>query len=146
MATTNVPNLNSSVQTTQIWLHELVERGELSDEPQAWSVLRAVLHTLRDRLTVEEAVDLAAQLPLVVRGSFYEGWRPSAVPEKFRSREEFRQRVADELGPGSAVDADRAIGAVFELLNQRISRGEIEDVRGMMPAELRELWQQVATD
>lgn len=31
------------------------------------------LHALQDRLTVQEGADLAAQLPLLVKGIFYDG-------------------------------------------------------------------------
>ena len=46
----------------------------------SYDALRAVLHALRDRLTVDECADLAARLPLLVRGMYCEGWDPSRVP------------------------------------------------------------------
>jgi uncharacterized protein (DUF2267 family) len=77
------------VQQIQQWLKELIENGGLESEREAYAVLRAVLHQLRDRLTLEEAVDLGAQLPLIVRGIYFEGWRPSRVPAKVRTCREF---------------------------------------------------------
>ncbi|HEY5940705.1 MAG TPA: non-homologous end-joining DNA ligase [Gemmatimonadales bacterium] len=35
--------------------------------------------TLRDRLTVEETAHPGAQLPMLIRGSYYAGWEPSGV-------------------------------------------------------------------
>jgi len=70
-------SLSHAVQLTQQWLKELRDNGDLDDEAAALSALRAVLHQLRDRLTPEEAVDLAAQLPLIVRGIYFEAWRPA---------------------------------------------------------------------
>jgi len=65
-----------TIEKTGLWLEDLAQ--ELGNIPaqRAYSILRAVLHALRDRLTVEEAVKLGAQLPLLVRGFYYEGWRP----------------------------------------------------------------------
>jgi uncharacterized protein (DUF2267 family) len=79
--------VSHAVQTIQIWLKELKDKGELADEAAAYSVLRSVLHQLRDRLTLEESVDLGAQLPLIVRGLYYEGWRPHHVPRKLAKEE-----------------------------------------------------------
>jgi uncharacterized protein (DUF2267 family) len=60
--------VSHAVQTLQEWLKELKYKGDLADDAAAYSVLRSVLHQLRDRLTLEEGVDLGAQLPLIVRG------------------------------------------------------------------------------
>ena len=69
-----------AVQQSQEWLKELRETAGLADENEAFSVFRAVLHQLRDRLTINEAVQLSAQLPLIFRGVYFEGWQLEHVP------------------------------------------------------------------
>jgi uncharacterized protein (DUF2267 family) len=64
-----------TLQKTQVWLNDLMFELDWEDRPQkAYLALRTVLHALRDRLTVEEAVQLGAQLPMLVRGFYFEGW------------------------------------------------------------------------
>ena len=82
------------VQQTQEWLRRLRETGELANETEALAVLRAVLHQLRDRLTADEAADLGAQLPMLVRGFYFEGWRPNHKPDKMRTADEFLEGVS----------------------------------------------------
>jgi uncharacterized protein (DUF2267 family) len=99
-----------------------------------------VLHALRDRLTVDEAAHLGAQLPLLVRGLYYDQWHPAGKPERLRHPAEFLAAVADQLddlGPISAEDVTRA---VFAVLEEHIAQGEIEDVKGQLPSHLRQLW------
>ncbi len=137
--------LRHAVQQSQEWLKELRDNGDLPDEDAAYSVLRAVLHQLRDRLTPEEAVDLAAQLPLIVRGIYFEGWRPARTPSKVRSKHEFLLEVTVKLRP-HPVDAEPAVRDVFALLAHHCDPGEIADVIAQFPAELKELWPQNARD
>jgi uncharacterized protein (DUF2267 family) len=139
MLSTAVDSLNQTFQKTHDWLTELAEGGSFHSEAQAYSALRAVLHELRDRLTVEEAAQLAAQLPMLVRGFYYEGWKPAATPTRIRSRQEFVGNIASRLG-NSEISPERACFAVFQLLDLKISQGEINDVRHMLPAHIRELW------
>jgi uncharacterized protein (DUF2267 family) len=84
----------STYRTTSAWLRELMRELGWDDPRRAYAALRAVLHALRDRLTVAEAADLSAQLPMLVRGLFFEGWRPNAVPVKEQRREDFLAHVA----------------------------------------------------
>jgi uncharacterized protein (DUF2267 family) len=135
--------LSHAVQQTQEWLKELRDNGDLADEAMAYSTLRAVLHQLRDRLTPEEAVDLAAQLPLIVRGMYFEGWRPSRTPEKVRTRREFVDGVAAKLRP-HPVEADQAVRDVLSLLAHHCDPGEITNVIAQLPGELKELWPETA--
>lgn len=133
------PTVSHAVQQLQIWLKSLCDTGGYANEAEALSVLRAVLHELRDRLTPEEAVDLGAQLPLIVRGIYYEGWRPSRTPGAARSQDEFLRGVADGLIP-HPIKAENAARDVFSLLAQAIDSGEIADVLGQLPAGVKELW------
>ena len=135
--------ISHAVQQTQEWLKELRNNGDLADEGAAYRLLRVVLHQLRDRLNVDEAVHLGAQLPLIVRGIYYEGWRPSHTPEKIRSRQEFLDKVTLKLLP-NRIAAEPAVRDVFMLLTHHCDPGEIADVIDQLPAELKELWPETA--
>jgi uncharacterized protein (DUF2267 family) len=131
---------NRTVQQAHEWLHELRRTLGLNDEGKAFRVLRPVLHVLRDRLTVTEAVQLGAQLPVLVRGYYYEGWRPSGKPVHDRHLDEFLGHVQESLGKDDTLDSEEAVRAVFDLLSRRLSRGEIDDIWHSLPPEIRSLW------
>ncbi len=141
MTTATVEALETTIQKTHIWLKELVSEGHFKDESQAYSALRAVLQAVRDRLTVDEAANLAAEMPLLIRGIYYEGWKPAECPVKQRTRQEFVESVRRKLR-GTNVEPANAIRVCLGLLQRKISAGEIADVRAMMPRELQELWPQ----
>lgn len=145
MSTSHVPAFDSTLNITHQWLRELTSEAGLHDQSQAYSVLRAVLHALRDRLVIAEAVDLGAQLPMLVRGFYYEGWKPSAVPTKQRTQQAFLEGIAQQLIAIESVDAKQATEAVFRLLDRHISQGEIEDIRNVLPHEIRNLWPDAAS-
>ena len=73
MSQTGVTAFDSTLQTTNVWLHEIMDRMCWQDKHRAYHGLRAVLHALRDRLPVDQAAALGAQLPMLVRGFYYEG-------------------------------------------------------------------------
>lgn len=137
------PPVASAIETIQVWLKELKETGELADDDAAYSVLRAVLHKLRDRLTLEEAVDLGAQIPLIVRGLYYEHWQPHRIPRKVRSRAAFLDELSKEVLPFT-YPVDWAVTAVFKLLTHHCEPGEISHVIGQLPDDLKELWPETA--
>src|SRR3954452_24995099 len=126
MPTTHVDAIERSIQKSSEWLHELA--GELgTDEQTAWRVLRAYLQVLRDRLTIDEAAQLAAQLPHLLRGVFYEGFDPGHQPEKIRDRDVFLSRLAERGQLADAGEAAAAAAAFTRVLCRHISAGEIED-------------------
>lgn len=136
-------SISHAVQQAQEWLKELRDEQDLADEATAYSVLRAVLHQLRDRLSVEEAVDLGAQLPLIVRGIYYEGWRPSRAPEKVRTKRRFLDELTMKLLPHQ-IAPEPATRDVFGLLAHHCDPGEIADVIAQLPADIKELWPETA--
>jgi uncharacterized protein (DUF2267 family) len=93
---------------------------------------------LRDRLTVEGAAHLAAQLPLVIRGVFFEGWDPSAVPQKLHT-DEFLERVRREANLQTADEARDAVRAVIAVMWERLTPGALDHVGSQLPADLQPL-------
>jgi uncharacterized protein (DUF2267 family) len=139
MSTTGLEVFDRTIHKTNIWLRDLMEILGCSDRQQAYLALRATLHALRDRLTIEEVAQLAAQFPMLIRGLYYEGWDPTGKPVKERHADEFLARVNQELRPYE-IDAELAARSVFLVLANRISEGEIVDVEHVLPKEIRDLW------
>jgi uncharacterized protein (DUF2267 family) len=142
MSTTGLEVFDTTLEKTHIWLNEVMaEMGWEHERRRAYQALRSVLHALRDRLTVEEAVGLGAQLPMLIRGFYYEGWTLSGKPVKERHKGEFFAHIEHDFrNDERPIDAERMVRAVFRVLSRRITEGEIADIKGILPAELRELW------
>jgi uncharacterized protein (DUF2267 family) len=144
MSVTGLDVFDATLQKTNNWLQDLMQALVGTDRHEAYAALRATLHALRDRLTVEEAAQLGAQLPMLIRGFYYEGWDPTGKPLRVRHKEEFLALIERQFRDGGLcddlVDPERVARAVFRVLAQRVSTGEIEDVRHVLPAEIRDLW------
>jgi len=139
MIANRVDVIDRSVEKTHIWLNDLAEELATEDGHQAYRVLRAFLHALRDHLTVDEAAALAAQLPIFVRGVFYEGWDPSRTPEHARDLDSFLQRIASEAGLAGETEASFAATAASRVMRRHVSAGEGDSVLHALPHRLREL-------
>lgn len=139
MSSSAIPVFDKTAQTTHLWLNEISEEIGLDDQ-QSWRITAAVLRAIRDRLPVELAAHLGSQLPLLVRGVYYDQFRPSAMPSRVRSLEEFLQLIAEELKFGKPVDTEDAARAVFNVLSRHLTAGQIEKVREALPEEVRAIW------
>lgn len=140
MTTNSLRVFDETHHKTNIWLKDLMAELEIEDRQRAYRVLRAVLHELRDRLTVEAAAKLGAQLPMLVRGFYYEGWHPAGTPTRVRHLDEFLERVRERLRDAPELDVERAVRAVFAVIARHVTSGEVETVMHSMPREVRDLW------
>jgi uncharacterized protein (DUF2267 family) len=143
MSATGLAVFDTTLQKTNDWLQDLRHELGWDDRQKAYLALRATLHALRDRLTVEEVAHLGAQLPMLIRGFYYEGWDPTGKPVRERHKEEFLTRISreftDDVRGGPARSPSDIARAVFTVLARRVTEGEMEDVKQILPAELREL-------
>jgi uncharacterized protein (DUF2267 family) len=137
--------IDHTVQLTREWVSELSKLLDWNDEQRTWRMLRITLQALRDWLDVNEAAQLGAQLPLLLRELYYERWRPAKDPVVERDKEAFLARIEESFATDPIDDPEEAACSVFRLLNNRISAGEIRDVRQRLPKHLRELWPEKAT-
>jgi len=71
------------------WVNDLAGRTGWTSERDVLRLLRVVLTKIRDHLLVDEMAQFAAQLPIVLRGMYYEGWQPKKTPIHERHAADF---------------------------------------------------------
>lgn len=141
MTKTGLSVFDSTVQKSMQYVSELSIKADIHDKHKALQALRATLQALRDRMPIAEAVHLGAQLPNLLTGFYYEGWKFSKTPKKDRTKEEFLEHIREYLEDVDPVlDAEHIARSVFTILSEKVSDGEIEDIQKVMPEELRDLW------
>jgi len=133
-------SIDHTVQLTHIWINELDALLEWDSKSRSYRLLRVVLQALRDWLPINEVADLGAQLPTLLRGVYYEHWRPATTPVRERHKEHFLSRIDDAFKIDPIVFTPDAVSAVFQLLSNKIAAGEIDNVRHALPKDLRALW------
>jgi uncharacterized protein (DUF2267 family) len=140
MADTGFASFDTTLEKTNIILGEIEQALGWSKDRrrQSWAALRGVLHALRDRLSVNEAAHLSAELPMLVRGLFFHGWEPAHVPVKM-DREEFLERVRRECPYEVEGGLEPIVHAVLQVLKDHIAAGEWEDVRQSLPKRVAAL-------
>lgn len=140
MSATGLQSIDHSIQLTHEWINEVMTRLDWDNKPRAYRLLRETLHALRDWLPVNEAAHLSAQLPIVLRGVFFEGWRPAETPVRNRNKQDFIDRIGKGFQTDPIDEPEDAIRAVFFVLKNRISKGEIQDIENSLQKPLRDLW------
>jgi uncharacterized protein (DUF2267 family) len=137
---TGLDVFDSTVQKTNLWLKDLMQVLGWDDRHKAYEGLRATLQALRDQLTTDEIAHLGAQLPLLIRGVYYEGWNPAGQSHKARHKEEFLAPIRHHFARDQRVDAEHVARAVFQVLAHYVSAGELADIYHMLPKEVKALW------
>ena len=140
MSAVGFENIDHTVQLTHIWINELDTRLGWADKHRSYRLLRTVLQAVRDWLSVNEAAGFGAQLPELLRGIYYEHWRPATTPVKNRYKADFIAKIDNAFRTDPITFTSDAATAVFELLSAKIAAGEIDKVRHELPADLRALW------
>ena len=136
MTNTGFTVFDETIQKTNALLKEIeLEFGWENQRHLSYAALRAILHELRDRLTVEESADLSSQLPLLIKGIYYDGWTPSKVPKKI-DEEEFIKDIRQNFPYSMDRDITELISVVIKALKKYVSEGELEDVLSILPKKL----------
>ena len=139
VSTTGLPVFDKTLQETHHWLGQVMERLATDDRQLAYSVLRATLHAVRDRIGPESAAHLGAQLPMLLRGVYYDGWKPTKQSVE-RHISDFVDHAAREMPIGKVGAPEAAVGAALAVIRLMIDPGEAQKVIQLFPAELREFW------
>jgi uncharacterized protein (DUF2267 family) len=132
--------IDHTVHITHEWINELAGRLDWRSKRNTLRLLRVTLHHVRDHLLLNELAQFSAQLPLLVRGMMFEEWVPKDTPIKERNEQTFEAHIRAQLGDILDYRGQADIISVFDLLNARLSRGEVEDIRACLPSAIREIW------
>jgi uncharacterized protein (DUF2267 family) len=139
MATTGLEVFDKTLHTTNLWLDEInAEIGP--DRHLAWHVLGAVLRSIRDEMQVEQSAHFGAQLPLLIRGAYYDQYRPAAQPAAARSHDDFIARIQQDMDGSRPVNVQQAATAVMRTLNRHVTQGQVRKVRDSLPKGVRAMW------
>lgn len=132
------------IQKAHVWVNRLEEILSWDNKQYALDAMRVSLHAIRDNLHHEEAANLSAQLPLIIKGIYFEQWTPANTPKKERIQEEFIENVRKELEHFTRQDftkeaAEKVISSVLQLLDENIAPGEIDKLMAVVPRGLKPL-------
>lgn len=130
--------LESTMQKTHEWIARMAELAHM-EKNEAYKCLRAVLQTLRDRLPLEEAVHFGAQLPIVLRGVYYDGWQPAKVPIKY-NRPEFLHAISEKIYIEGAVDPERITHETLLTISGFVPAESMLKIKHLMPHDIQTLW------
>jgi uncharacterized protein (DUF2267 family) len=139
MSANGLEVFDRTLHIANTWLGEIMEQTG-HDRQAAWHILGTVLHTIRDRIPEGLAAHLGAQLPLLIRGLYYDQWRAGQEVQKWRSVDEFTAVIMADFRGLETVDHLAAARAVFQVLNHYVDPGQVSNIRTAMPEEVRALW------
>jgi uncharacterized protein (DUF2267 family) len=140
MSTTGLEIFDTTLQETHHWLKIMMGNLRTDNRRHAIAALRATLHALRDRIGPANAVHLGAQLPMLLRGAYYEGWRLVDTPTHERHVEDFLLHVDANLPRNTQISAEMAAQASFRVMTECLDAAEVEKVIQLLPSEIRSLW------
>lgn len=133
----------TTLQKAYEWLSDLNTLLGWKDSQRSYLALRATLHALRDRLPLEIGANFSSQLPMLIRGFYYESWQPSNSPVKVKSAEDFINLVARHLENTSLSheeDLEKVVRSVFLVITHHLSIGEVFHIKQALPGPIAKLW------
>jgi uncharacterized protein (DUF2267 family) len=134
-------NFEKYAQTGTAFVKKIAaEIGDPEDTATASRILRSTLHVLRDQSTPEESVQFISQLPMFIKAIYVDGWKLGSNKGRVHQLGDFVAAVgetdSDFSNPESCF---LAIQAVFRVIRDYVSEGEIEDLKRTLPEEMRGL-------
>ena len=139
MSTTGLEVFDRTIQTTNIWLDEIMESIG-PDRQLAWRILSTVTRKIRDCLPAGLAAHLSVQLPLLVRGAYYEHYQPGHDQIRPESGQAFLDEIAAQLSDVRPINPANAFATVVAVLERHVTGGEMDKVWQSLPKVVRGLW------
>lgn len=140
-------NFDKFAQEGNLFLKELAQQlGHPEEQARSGIILRAVLHTLRERITMGESLNMLAQLPMFLKGVYVDNWKYSEKPVRINTKEEFFEEVEkhqDQYGEQQfdwKKSTEEIVRIVIKELGKYVSKGEFEDITAQLPKDLKDIF------
>lgn len=142
-------NFNQYATEGYTFLKDYAKEMDLGhDHDKAGRILSSVLYALRDIISTEESLQFIAQLPMFLKAVYVNGWNLKKTKSKIKRMEEFLDLVRAYDGRAAVNDfeysdevAEQYVDSTFTFLAKHISWGEMEDIRGELPKDLKTMIQ-----
>jgi uncharacterized protein (DUF2267 family) len=136
----DVKKIEKEIQILHIWIKEISYNANWDQASFSLAALRAVLQELRDHLALKDLAHLSAQLPIIIRGIFFENWTPPKSSKSTYEHYLFLKNIEERLNRYPHIEAKSAVSAVFKTLAKHISHGEKEKMRKILPESIEVWW------
>ncbi|EJF08583.1 MULTISPECIES: DUF2267 domain-containing protein [Pontibacter] len=121
--------------------------GHPEEKGQTYILLRAVLHTIRDRIAISESFHVLSQLPMFLKALYTEHWQYREQPLQFESLEEFKDAVKQEQARHGeqqfnwSQSTEDLIAVVLTSLSMHyLTEGQLQHIATQMPADIKPLF------
>lgn len=112
------------------------------DNHKALASLRAVLHEIRDSVSVGTSANFSAQLPIFIRGIYFERWDyKEELPKKNRTREEFLNSIQNNLKEFPEIKAENAVRVIVKVLKEKYGDSSFRKLENNLTDEVKSIWQ-----
>lgn len=140
-------NFNQYATEGYTFLKDYTKEMDLGkDQDKAGRIFIAIMHALRDIIPPEESLQLIAQLPMFLKAVYVNGWTMKKKKPKVKHMAEFLDLVREHDGPAAINDfeysdevAEKYVDTTFIYLRKYISLGEMEDIRDVLPKDLKSM-------
>jgi uncharacterized protein (DUF2267 family) len=141
-------NFDKFAQEGHLFINNLSEElGHPDEKGRVGIIARSVMHTLRDRITISESLDVIAQLPMFLKAIYVDNWKYMEKPLKFDTVEEFSKEVEKRQEMQGEQDFDwnksteEIAQIVFKELGKYLTDGEAGHVIDQLPKDLKSLFE-----
>ena len=117
--------------------------GDNQDLDSAFRILRSTFHVMRKYITVEESMQVLAQLPMALKSIYVDGWKLHKHHERIKTLDEFATEILKEDGNAAWRDFSNMdevmqdLRAVIITLCEYVSPTEMEEAFGTLPKEIK---------
>jgi len=139
-------NFNQYALEANSFIKEYAEQIDMAeDHGKATGILTAVLHGLREIISVEESLQLISQFPMFLKAVYVNGWSINKTKTKVKYMPQFVDLVRSFDGAASNNDfvsdeiAEHYINTTFFALRKYVSAGELQDIRDNLSKNLKNM-------